>query len=287
MIQHLTTEHSYVVNERQVSTYADMCEREIDDTAPSTCLICSQQMSLSRLHDHLATHMEEIALFVLPLTPDDDEEEEGEEEQIKEIAEVISEHDEEDEQIEEIADIGTHDEQDEQIKENPENPDASDHLIWESETAQEAADDTRSLEFIDQYQQLATDHQALPSFADRWRSRNRETGSQVAADDLLDSPFQYDIEEALRPGKIEQAQQTEKMKDSVTFQCTLCPKKFTRAYNLRSHLRTHTDEKPFVCAVCGKAFARQHERKRHEDTVHKDGAIEWSAADQSRAADLG
>jgi hypothetical protein len=50
----------------------------------------------------------------------------------------------------------------------------------------------------------------------------------------------------------------------VTFQCTLCPKRFTRAYNLRSHLRTHTDERPFVCSVCGKAFTRQHDRKRHE-----------------------
>lgn len=50
----------------------------------------------------------------------------------------------------------------------------------------------------------------------------------------------------------------------ATFQCTLCPKRFTRAYNLRSHLRTHTDERPFVCTVCGKAFARQHDRKRHE-----------------------
>lgn len=53
-------------------------------------------------------------------------------------------------------------------------------------------------------------------------------------------------------------------KHPATFQCSLCPKRFTRAYNLRSHLRTHTDERPFVCTVCGKAFARQHDRKRHE-----------------------
>ncbi|ORY15049.1 hypothetical protein BCR34DRAFT_623076 [Clohesyomyces aquaticus] len=53
-------------------------------------------------------------------------------------------------------------------------------------------------------------------------------------------------------------------KHPATFQCTLCPKRFTRAYNLRSHLRTHTDERPFVCSVCGKAFARLHDRKRHE-----------------------
>lgn len=53
-------------------------------------------------------------------------------------------------------------------------------------------------------------------------------------------------------------------KHPATFQCHLCPKRFTRAYNLRSHLRTHTDERPFVCTVCNKAFARQHDRKRHE-----------------------
>lgn len=53
-------------------------------------------------------------------------------------------------------------------------------------------------------------------------------------------------------------------KDPAIFQCSLCPKRFTRAYNLRSHLRTHTDERPFFCSVCGKAFARQHDRKRHE-----------------------
>lgn len=53
-------------------------------------------------------------------------------------------------------------------------------------------------------------------------------------------------------------------KHPSAFACNLCDKRFTRAYNLRSHLRTHTDERPFVCTVCGKAFARQHDRKRHE-----------------------
>ncbi|KAI4763329.1 hypothetical protein E4T52_08028 [Aureobasidium sp. EXF-3400] len=73
MIQHLLTEHSSIINERQLSTYADMCEREIHDTALDACLLCCERMPLLRLHDHLATHMEEIALFVLPLIADDEQ----------------------------------------------------------------------------------------------------------------------------------------------------------------------------------------------------------------------
>ncbi|KAK0627896.1 hypothetical protein B0T14DRAFT_146178 [Immersiella caudata] len=55
------------------------------------------------------------------------------------------------------------------------------------------------------------------------------------------------------------------LKHPATFQCTLCPKRFTRAYNMRSHLRAHTNERPFTCTVCGKAFARQCDRKMHQN----------------------
>lgn len=73
-----------------------------------------------------------------------------------------------------------------------------------------------------------------------------------------------DLADPSRPVSVDGSNSKRTQKHPATFQCTLCPKRFTRAYNLRSHLRTHTDERPFVCSVCGKAFARQHDRKRHE-----------------------
>ncbi|KAI9658540.1 MAG: DNA-binding transcription factor [Trizodia sp. TS-e1964] len=88
-------------------------------------------------------------------------------------------------------------------------------------------------------------------------SRRSSTSSIPNRDYILD------LADPQRPGS--GAGESKRIqKHPATFQCNLCPKRFTRAYNLRSHLRTHTDERPFVCTVCGKAFARQHDRKRHE-----------------------
>ncbi|KAJ3191199.1 hypothetical protein HK101_007995 [Irineochytrium annulatum] len=53
--------------------------------------------------------------------------------------------------------------------------------------------------------------------------------------------------------------------------CTFegCGKTFSRPHNLKSHMKTHTDERPFGCQFCSQRFRRNHDLKRHE-RLHTD-----------------
>ncbi|ETS78813.1 hypothetical protein PFICI_08666 [Pestalotiopsis fici W106-1] len=66
------------------------------------------------------------------------------------------------------------------------------------------------------------------------------------------------------PDLSEESQRRSRAKNPSNHQCTLCSKSYTRAHALRSHLRTHSNERPFICTICEKAFARENDRKRHE-----------------------
>lgn len=49
-----------------------------------------------------------------------------------------------------------------------------------------------------------------------------------------------------------------------SFPCPQCNKVFQKPYNLKSHMKTHSNEKPYHCNICFKRFARLHDKKRHE-----------------------
>ncbi|KAG9005242.1 hypothetical protein FRB94_001660 [Tulasnella sp. JGI-2019a] len=60
----------------------------------------------------------------------------------------------------------------------------------------------------------------------------------------------------------------QRRRNDAIFKCPVpgCGSTFTRRFNLRGHLRSHTEEKPYICAWpdCAKGFARQHDCKRHQ-----------------------
>jgi len=58
------------------------------------------------------------------------------------------------------------------------------------------------------------------------------------------------------------------MQGERPFSCEFCHKRFSLDFNLRTHLRTHTGEKPYVCPVpgCFKRFNQSSNLTSHEKT---------------------
>ncbi|KAH9818712.1 hypothetical protein DFH28DRAFT_958928 [Melampsora americana] len=47
------------------------------------------------------------------------------------------------------------------------------------------------------------------------------------------------------------------------FKCPICPKSFTRNYDLTRHKSSHQDERQHVCQCCGRSFNRRDALSRH------------------------
>lgn len=53
------------------------------------------------------------------------------------------------------------------------------------------------------------------------------------------------------------------LRKSTFYKCDVCQKEFLKYYQMKSHLRLHTNEKPYKCEYCDRAFCRKHDLSRH------------------------
>lgn len=52
------------------------------------------------------------------------------------------------------------------------------------------------------------------------------------------------------------------------FKCPLCQRRFTLKHHLQQHYLIHTGEKPFVCEKCNQTFRRKSQLLSHDFSHH-------------------
>jgi len=61
----------------------------------------------------------------------------------------------------------------------------------------------------------------------------------------------------------QQGQQQQQQQQLIKCPHEDCPKTFSRLYNLKAHLRSHSPARPYQCPMCPRSFSRKHDLQRH------------------------
>lgn len=85
------------------------------------------------------------------------------------------------------------------------------------------------------------------------------------------TPF-VDVDSNTHPPEDDTKKISVKGRKPVNLKCATCGKTFSRPYNLKSHQKTHTKERPYACTYsnCSWKFARPHDLRRHILCLHQD-----------------
>ena len=116
---------------------------------------------------------------------------------------------------------------------------------------------------------VSKEGQEKPNISPR-RSETHETGEPMGISDVVTDLVSYernqDILKRVECASVQTMkghQRTHTESSAEVFNCTYCPKSFTKRYGLQRHLMIHTGDKPFLCKFCPKRFTQLKALKLH------------------------